>query len=215
MLAERTQRHHIVVVPSDATQAQPSGSTGELILECLADLLQLLCLARTSGALHLRDARERPGCIWFDEGTIVDASCCGRRGAEAVYELLTWHSGTFLLDRTAQPVRYSVASSITQLVLEGQYRHDPTRSLQPIAAWSDPPTGSWTEPAERVRERAAIAFDLGLEKVRAKDYPGALAEWERALELAPGDRLLQSNLRRLRAVMARASSIGGEDADEE
>jgi hypothetical protein len=43
MLAEPTQRHHIVVVPDVETQAQPSGRTSELTFESLADLLQLLC----------------------------------------------------------------------------------------------------------------------------------------------------------------------------
>lgn len=215
MLVESTRRHHIVIVPDDEKQSQPSGWTGEPTLECLADLLQLLCSARTTGALHVRDSRERPGCVWFDDGAIVDASSCGRRGAEAVYELLTWHSGTFLLDRTARPVRCSVEPSVTQLVLEGALGHDRARSLPPIAAWGDPPTGTWSEAPDRVRERAATAFDLGLEKARAKDYAGALAVWERALELEPGDRLVQSNLRRLRAVMARAQAIGGEDGDEE
>jgi hypothetical protein len=215
MLPEPTQRHHIVVVEDDETQAQHSGWTGELTFECLADLLQLLCMARTTGALHVRDARERRGCIWLDKGSIVDASSSPKRGAEAVYELLTWHSGTFLLDRSARPVRYSIQLSVAQLLLEGIYRHDRARRLQPIGAWSDPPTGTWREPPARRRERAVLAFEAGLEKVRSKDYAGALVDWKRAIECDPTSRLVQSNLRRLRAVIARERSIGGQYAEQE
>jgi hypothetical protein len=215
MLSEPTQRHHIVVVRDDETQTQPPCWTGELTLECLADLLHLLCTARASGALHVRNARERRGCIWLDEGAIADASSSPKRGAEALHELLTWHSGTFLLDRTARPVRYSIQSSVARLLLEDMDRRDRARDLQPIAAWSDPPTGTWNEPPARLRERAAFAFEAGLEKVRAKNYTGALADWERAIDCDPANRLVQSNLRRLRALITREQSLGGMDVDQE
>ena len=80
MLAELTQRHHIVVVCDDETQTQPSGGPSELTLECLADLLQLLCMARTTGALHVRDARTH-GLRVVRQRWIVDASCRAQRGA--------------------------------------------------------------------------------------------------------------------------------------
>jgi hypothetical protein len=214
MLSEPTQRHHIVVVRDDETQTQPN-RTGELTHECLADLLHLLCTARASGALHVRNARERRGCIWLDEGAIADASSSPKRGAEALHELLTWHSGTFLLDRTARPVRYSIQLSVAQLLLEGMSRCDRARALQPVAAWSDPPTGSWNESPARLQQRAVLAFEAGLEKVRAKNYTGALADWERAIDCDPANRLVQSNLRRLRALITREQSLGGMDVDQE
>jgi Domain of unknown function (DUF4388) len=212
MLPEPTQRHPSVIVEDDARQTQPAGWTGELTLECLADLLQLLCTARTSGALHVRDARERRGCIWLEKGSIV-ASSSPKRGAEALYELLTWHTGTFLLDRTAHPVRYSIQRSVARLLLEGVCRHDRASGVQPLAEWTDPPTGTWQESPARRHERGILAFEAGLEKVRAKDYTGALSDWECALDRDPTNRLASSNLRRLRAVIARARSIGGKYAD--
>ncbi|HET6336516.1 MAG TPA: OmpA family protein [Polyangiales bacterium] len=56
MLAEPTQRHHIVVVPDHESDVRPPGWTGDVTLECLADLVQLLSMAQTSGAPASRRA---------------------------------------------------------------------------------------------------------------------------------------------------------------
>lgn len=50
----------------------------------------------------------------------------------------------------------------------------------------------------------------GLELVQDKDYAGALAEWERAIDCDPGSRLDQANLRRLRKLTLRAQTRRGE-----
>jgi CheY-like chemotaxis protein len=46
-------------------------------------------------------------------------------------------------------------------------------------------------------ERASASFDRGLELLRRKDLRGALAEWQRAVELEPDNRTYRANLRRL------------------
>jgi hypothetical protein len=57
MLAEPTQRHRIVVFCDDATQTQLSRRPSALTLERLADLVQSLCVARTTDAIHVRDSK--------------------------------------------------------------------------------------------------------------------------------------------------------------
>jgi hypothetical protein len=149
----------------------------------------------------VRDGNERRGSLWLDKGAIVDASYAAMRGALAVYELLQWRTGTFVLDRNARPNRYSIQLSVAQLLLEGMCRSDQARVLQPSAARVEAPTAAWDDQATRRAGGAAIAFDAGLELVRDKDYAGALAEWERAIDCDPGNRLYQSNLRRLRELI--------------
>ena len=214
MLPEPTQRHHIVVVPDDEMKSRPSGWTGEVTLECLADLVQLLHMAQASGALHVRDGNERRGSVWLDKGAIVDASFGTIRGAPAVYALLPWRSGTFVFDRDARPTRYSIQLSVAQLLLEAMRRSDHAQRLQPIAAWSEPQTAAWDDQPTRRAERATIAFQAGLEHVRDKDYAGALAEWELAIDCDPGNRLYQANLRRLRELMSRERTRRGQHGDQ-
>jgi hypothetical protein len=213
MLSEPTQRHHIVVVPDDEMKSRPSGWTGEVTLECFADLVQLLNMAQASGALHVRDG-ERRGSVWLVKGAIVDASFGAIRGASAVYALLQWRNGTFEFDRQARPARYSIQLSVAQLLLEGMYRSDHAQRLQPIAAWSEPQTAAWDDQPTRLAERATLAFQAGLELVQDKNYAGALAEWERAIDCDPGNRLYQANLRRLRELISRERTRRGDHGDQ-
>jgi CheY-like chemotaxis protein len=123
--------------------AAPTGFSGALTIEGLPDLVQLLSMTHASGALHVRCGQRR-GCLWFDDGTIVDADIASLRGVAAVYEILSWRGGTFALDRAARATRYSIDLSVTQLLLECMCRQDherfeapalgPERPLSPIAA---------------------------------------------------------------------------------
>lgn len=66
------------------------------------------------------------------------------------------------------------------------------------------------EPGQGAREgegqspevRANALFEDGLEKMRARDTQGALACWAKAVELDPGNRVYQSNLRVLKRQLA-------------
>lgn len=216
MLDPPTQRHHIVVVPDDESNARPNGWTGDVTLDCLADLVQLLSMSQTSGALHVRDAEERRGCLWFHNGSVVDASSHDLRGEAAVYEMLAWRSGSFLLDPEARAVRFRIQLSVAQLLLEGmcRSREESTPPPPPSAAWREPLDSSLEDEAARKLERSALAFQAGLELVRDKNYAGALAEWERANDCDPGNRLIRSNLRRLRELISREQAARGEHGDE-
>jgi CheY-like chemotaxis protein len=105
----------------------PIGFSGALTLEGLPDLVQLLSMTHASGALHVRYGQRR-GCLWFEDGTIVDAAIDTMRGAAAVYEILSWRGGTFALDRAARATRYSIDLSVTQLLLECMCRQDEERA---------------------------------------------------------------------------------------
>jgi serine/threonine-protein kinase len=73
------------------------------------------------------------------------------------------------------------------------------RHAEPAPVPAAPPDRRTSSPAVR-------CFDRGLELLGAKLHELALAEWEEACRLDPGNRLYQTNLKRLRAqIAARAS----------
>jgi CheY-like chemotaxis protein len=74
---------------------------GRLAQIPLADLLQLFHLNRRSGTFELRrrtaDGRGERGRIYLHEGDIVQAASGPVDGEKALFRLLTWTDGTFLL----------------------------------------------------------------------------------------------------------------------
>ncbi len=122
----------------------PVGFSGAITIEGLPDLVQLLSMTHASGALHVRYA-QRHGCMWFDDGAIVDASLDALRGPSAVYEMLSWQGGTFAIERDARPARYTIDQSVTQLLLESMCRQDHARA------------GGLTEPPKLQGAIASIA----------------------------------------------------------
>jgi hypothetical protein len=199
------------------------GWSGQLSIQGLPDLVQLLSMANTSGALRV-DAGPQHGLLWFDRGAIVDATLGKQRGVEGFHALMQLRSGTFALERGLQGAERTIELSATQLLLETMCRIDQRREqelgvggaqngmraeshirLMPVTEATEAnmddrePTGSWSTPAQS----AAECFERGLELVRSKDYVEALAEWERAHALDPENHTYQVNLRRLRDLRQR------------
>ncbi|MET0386327.1 MAG: DUF4388 domain-containing protein [Polyangiales bacterium] len=226
--------------------AEPVGFTGSISIQGLADLVQLLCMANISGALHIEHGSER-GVIWFENGSLVDASLDGKHGAEVVQRMLRWEGGLFALEREARSERKSIRVPAMQLLLEAA--HDIDHERAPVAADgarraeppAPPPRSSTSQtrivaPAaprkaanivspvvpeeseiDRVSptQRAAEAFQRGMEFALHKQYDAALREWERATTLDPANRIYQVNLRRLRDVRQRSTPTGEMNGDEE
>jgi serine/threonine-protein kinase len=66
-----------------------------------------------------------------------------------------------------------------------------------------PPPARSPEAERSARERAVALFDRGLELRREGRYGEALDAWERALALAPDNRIYQANVQRLRLELGR------------
>lgn len=103
--------------------ARPEGFSGAISLPMLPDLLQIYTLSLATGALTLNQG-SRSGTIWFDRGEIVHASCGAITSDEAVYELLSWQGGNFLLDSRARAPERSITTGWQHLLLEGCRRLD-------------------------------------------------------------------------------------------
>jgi len=112
MLLQRRQKELLAV--ADAEEKR-----GDLESVMLIDLLQAMEDHRQSGTVEL-EREGRRGIVYFKDGKAVDAAVGKLRGAEAVYRLMQWPSGQFVIRYVAEVNRRDRVSLPTQdLILEG------------------------------------------------------------------------------------------------
>jgi len=86
-------------------------------MSCL-DLLQSLEMGRKSCSLAITSNNDR--CqMYFNEGQINHAVCGQLVGDEAVYKVLTWQAGNFLIDFTGASQEQTITRSTQGLLMEG------------------------------------------------------------------------------------------------
>jgi hypothetical protein len=68
----------------------------------VADVLQMCCLSRRSGAIQTVKEK-KSGIIFLRNGAIVHAETTGGRGKEALLEIAAWEYVEFAYDRTVRP----------------------------------------------------------------------------------------------------------------
>lgn len=86
-------------------------------MSCL-DLLQSLEMGRKSCSLAIISNNDR--CqMYFSEGQINHAVCGNLIGDEAVYKVLTWQTGNFLIDFTGASQEQTITRSTQGLLMEG------------------------------------------------------------------------------------------------
>lgn len=221
--------------------SERKGWMGEIAISGLPDLVQLLCMATTSGALQVQSGALR-GSLWFERGAVVDAKLGALRGVEGFHALMRLPTGTFSLQRDVKPSQRTIELSATQLLLEAMCRIDQERAGLPPDRTPNPnqaaphkrsvshirlasqasnqnaeradPTPAATDRWSTPAQRAAECFERGLEQVRNKNYAQALAEWERANELDPDNHTYQVNLRRVRDLHQRSQTERGTNGDQ-
>lgn len=115
---EKPVRTETLVASIERLLTRSEGFSGAISLPMLPDLIQVYTLTRTTGALSIRRGGSS-GTIWFEDGSIVHASCDERRGETAVYELLSWQGGEFSLDTRAVPPERTITASWQEVLLEG------------------------------------------------------------------------------------------------
>ncbi len=104
------------------------GISGGLEHISLPALLTLLEMERKTGVLSLlRPDPPHQAALYIRDGRLLDALLGGRRPrrhAEAVYDLLRWHTGRF--EFVARPLEFSdqIGLSTAELLLEGARRID-------------------------------------------------------------------------------------------
>jgi CheY-like chemotaxis protein len=111
--------------------------SGQLQVSGLPDLLQILALGRTTGALRVRRGGDE-GRVWFVDGEIHHCQVGELEAADAFVELLRWRGGEFSMDETAVPPVRTLRQSVQALLLD---------SLRILDEQGAPPA---PEPAETV-----------------------------------------------------------------
>ncbi len=114
---ERPPRPERLVGLVERLLVVPAGFNGELAVDGLPELVQLLCAAGTSGALHIDHGEER-GSIWFERGAVVDARIGAAAGIPVFRRMMKWTGGLFALDRGARAAQRSIEIPAIQLLLD-------------------------------------------------------------------------------------------------
>lgn len=121
---------------------------GELGHTALPDLLQFLAGNRTRGHLLIerRDPRQAGG-IYLIDGVVVHAYCPPDEGEEALFSLLRWRHGRFIVLAGATPGHHTIDQDLRSLLLEGARRLDEESRQLPVVL-IDPPPCRLRDPAE-------------------------------------------------------------------
>ena len=96
------------------------GSLKEL---SLPNIIQVNCTEMNTAAVSLRH-EDKEGVICFAGGAVVHAVMGNLVGEEAVYDLLTWPDGTFVVEADVIPPERTVTTNWNMLLLEGIRRMD-------------------------------------------------------------------------------------------
>ncbi|HTC94613.1 MAG TPA: DUF4388 domain-containing protein [Terriglobales bacterium] len=91
---------------------------GNLVQMSCLDLLQSLEMGRKSCSLAITSNNDRCD-MYFSEGQINHATCGSLKGDEAVYKVLTWQTGNFLIDFTGSSPEQTITRSTQGLLMEG------------------------------------------------------------------------------------------------
>lgn len=94
---------------------------GNLQEMSLANLIRVNCQEMRSARLVLTRA-DQSGEIYFSDGQVVHATLGEQRGETAVYALLQWDDGTFVLERDVASPEKTISLPWDTLLLEGMKR---------------------------------------------------------------------------------------------
>ena len=99
----------------------------------LAEVMQSFCSDHRSGQITFRSG-ESFGYVYLQHGRVLHAVCGGVEGEEAIYRMLAWPQGGFVLDEGILPHRRTVQLTWEQLLFEGARRADTTGLVTPAGA---------------------------------------------------------------------------------
>jgi CheY-like chemotaxis protein len=125
-MATRAKAEEVIAAaPPPVPGKKPVGIHGQLEQLGLSSLLVMIEMERKSGILRL----ERPGVtgrIFSRDGKVISARLDGngvpasaKKGAESVYQMLTWSDGRFDFSAVEVDMEDEVKSTTTHLLMEG------------------------------------------------------------------------------------------------
>jgi hypothetical protein len=93
----------------------------------VADVIQMCCLSRRSGAIQMVKEK-KSGIIFLHNGELVHAETTAARGREALFEIITWEYVEFAYDRTVRPPVETIKQPWDEVLIEavGRQKGEPT-----------------------------------------------------------------------------------------
>jgi predicted regulator of Ras-like GTPase activity (Roadblock/LC7/MglB family) len=155
---------------------------GNLHEMSLANLIQVNCQEMRSAQLTLQH-KDQSGEVYFSDGQVVHAVLGALRGEEAMYELLVWDDGTFVLERDVPAPEKTSAVNWNALLLEGMKRVAEQPAVHKEEEAMKPDTLAQLRALDGVAG-AVIAASDGI--VLGADMPGSDGENEAAAAVFTG-----------------------------
>lgn len=107
--------------PSD--DSGPFGFEGSVSCVGLTEVIQIFCYSRSDLRLRV-GASEGVGTIFIRSGEVIHAETETHQGEEAIYEILSWDSGTFDTLPFGTPPPTTIDKPIEHLMVESLRRRD-------------------------------------------------------------------------------------------
>jgi len=180
-----------------------------------ADVLQMLCLSHKSSALRVVDGADW-GMVHIEHGEVIHAVWNDEVGESAFYRVLRATRGMFNTLPLPEGGPRTISSDWRHLLIEGMRLEDEERRGAPgdldldlglddrdDAPAAASPGDQWQAAVDRARtgpateSEIAHLIDQGFRRLRERDFAGARAVWLEAQTLAPDNRMIELNLRRL------------------
>jgi hypothetical protein len=95
----------------------------------VADVIQMCCLSRRSGALQMVKER-KSGIVFLRNGTIVHAETTVARGRDAFFEMASWEYVEFAYDRTVRPPVETITNAWDEVLIESVERRKEEKAQQ-------------------------------------------------------------------------------------
>src|SRR5579871_2444019 len=105
-----------------ATQT-PQGDFPDHSSSGLAEILQAACSEHRSGQITFRSYGSF-GYVFLHQGQVLHAVCGAAEGDEAVYQMLAWPPGHYVLNEEILPQQRTITATWEQLHFEGARRAD-------------------------------------------------------------------------------------------
>ncbi len=113
----------------DAIARAEAATAGAPDLFHVADVLQMCCLSRRSGAIQMVKERNS-GIVFLRSGKLVHAETTAGRGSEALFEIVTWEYVEFAYDHTVRPPVETITSSWDEVLIEAIERQKKGKTAQ-------------------------------------------------------------------------------------
>lgn len=134
----------------------------------LMDVIQMNCLSRFTGTLHVKTSDGQQGIICFNKGEIPHCETATRSGKDAFFEIISWQGGSFETIEQIPPT-VTIVESWEQLMMEAaMMMPDAPAEQQPAAPKPKPAPKAATPKVEPAPADTSKMLDRVMEAAKAE-----------------------------------------------